>query len=94
MSSVSMDTETYMTALQELVGFTVAEEMYDQLTAREQIILDMLVMGYTHTEIGLVFDLKQNTLSTITRVIRTKLAAAKLFNDEVNELYGGNHGNG
>lgn len=67
-----------ITPLEKIVGFNVAEETYDQLTFREQLILDLLCAGYTHAEIGNVFNVSQPSISSSVRRLRFKLADGKL----------------
>ena len=73
-------TEMYseITPLEKVVGFQVAEETYDLLTFREQLIVDLLCAGYTHAEIGNVFDVSQPSISSSVRRLRFKLADGKL----------------
>lgn len=67
-----------ITPLEKVVGFNVAEETYDLLSFREQLILDMLCAGFTHAEIGNVFDVSQPSISSSVRRLRFKLADSKL----------------
>lgn len=67
-----------ITPLEKVVGFNVAEETYDLLNFREQLILDMLCAGFTHAEIGNVFDVSQPSISSSVRRLRFKLADSKL----------------
>ena len=67
-----------ITPLEKAVGFNVAEETYDLLTFREQLIVDLLCAGYTHAEIGQVFDVSQPSISSSVRRLRFKLADGKL----------------
>lgn len=67
-----------ITPLERVVGFNVAEETYDLLSFREQLILDMLCAGFTHAEIGNVFDVSQPSISSSVRRLRFKLADSKL----------------
>lgn len=67
-----------VTPLEKAVGFSVAEETYDLLTFREQLIVDLLCAGYTHAEIGSVFDVSQPSVSSSVRRLRFKLADGKL----------------
>jgi DNA-binding NarL/FixJ family response regulator len=67
-----------ITPLEKAVGFHVAEETYDLLTFREQLIVDLLCAGYTHAQIGNVFDVSQPSISSSVRRLRFKLADGKL----------------
>ena len=72
------DMYSEITPLEKAVGFSVAEETYDLLTFREQLIVDLLCAGYTHAEIGAVFDVSQPSISSSVRRLRFKLADGKL----------------
>lgn len=67
-----------ITPLEAAVGFDVAEETYDLLTLREQLIVDLLCAGWTHAEIGTVFSVSQPSISSSVRRLRFKLADGKL----------------
>lgn len=67
-----------ITPLEAAVGFQVAEETYDLLTLREQLIVDLLCAGWTHAEIGTVFSVSQPSISSSVRRLRFKLADGKL----------------
>jgi len=67
-----------ITPLEKAVGFKVAEETYDLLTFREQLIIDLLCAGYTHALIGMVFQVSQPSISSSVRRLRFKLADGKL----------------
>ena len=75
-----VETEMFsdITPLEAVVGFQVAEETYDMLTMREQIIVDLLCAGFTHAEIGSVFNVSQPSISSSVRRLRYKLADGKL----------------
>lgn len=64
--------------LAAIVGFDVAEETYDLLTLREQIVIDLLICGFTQNDIGKVFGVSQPSVSSSIRRIRVKLADSKL----------------
>jgi len=72
------DMQNVITPLESAVGFLVAEETYDLLTLREQLIVDLLCAGWTHAEIGTVFDVSQPSISSSVRRLRFKLADGKL----------------
>lgn len=67
-----------ITPLEVAVGLDVAEEAYDLLNLREQLVVDLLCAGYTHAEIGKVFNVSQPSISSSVRRIRFKLADSKL----------------
>lgn len=67
-----------ITPLEKVVGFNVAEETYDLLSFREQLILDLLCAGFTHAEIGNIFDVSQPSISSSVRRLRFKMADSKL----------------
>lgn len=67
-----------ITPLEAAVGFDVAEDAYDLLNFREQLIVDLLCAGYTHAQIGRVFNVSQPSISSSVRRIRFKLAESKL----------------
>ncbi len=68
-----------ITPLESVVGFKVAEETYDLLSLREQLILDMLCAGWTHAQIGIVFEVSQPSISSSVRRMRFKLAGSMLY---------------
>lgn len=72
------DMQNTITPLEAAVGFNVAEETYDLLTFREQLIVDLLCAGWTHAEIGTVFCVSQPSISSSVRRLRFKLADGKL----------------
>lgn len=72
------DMQNTITPLESAVGFLVAEETYDLLTLREQLIVDLLCAGWTHAQIGSVFDVSQPSISSSVRRLRFKLADGKL----------------
>lgn len=61
-----------------IVGFDVAEETYDLLTFREQLVIDLLVCGFSQSDIAKVFSVSQPSVSSSVRRIRVKLADSKL----------------
>ncbi len=68
-----------ITPLERAVGFMVAEETYDELSIREQLIVDLLCAGWTHAEIGHIFNVSQPSISSSVRRLRYKLADGKLY---------------
>lgn len=66
------------TPLQKVLGFDAAEETYDLLDFREQLIVDLRIAGWSQQEIGDVLGLSQGWISIIFRRIRFKLADSNL----------------
>lgn len=66
------------TPLQKILGIEAAEKDYDLLEFREQLIIDLMICGYTQEEIGTVLGLSQGWISIIFRRIRFKLADSHL----------------
>lgn len=66
------------TPLQRILGMTAAEQDYDKLDFREQLIIDLMICGYTQEEIGNVLNLSQGWVSIIFRRIRFKMADSQL----------------
>lgn len=62
------------TPLQKILGFEAAEETYDLLDFREQLIVDLRIAGWSQHEIGEVLGLSQGWVSIIFKRIRYKLA--------------------
>lgn len=67
-----------ITPLEHIVGFKVAEETYDRLNFREQLIVDLLCAGWNQAQIGQLFEVSQPSISSSVRRIRFKLANGKL----------------
>jgi predicted XRE-type DNA-binding protein len=66
------------TPLEKVIGFKAAEETYDLLNLREQLILDLLIVGWNQPEIAEVFNVTQPSINSTVRRIRVKLANSKL----------------
>lgn len=66
------------TPLQKVLGFEAAEETYDLLDLREQLIIDLKIAGWSQDEIGNALGLSQGWVSIIFRRIRFKLADSNL----------------
>lgn len=66
------------TPLEKVIGFQAAEETYDLLNWREQLIVDLLIVGWNQPEIAQVFGVSQPSISSAVRRIRLKLANSKL----------------
>lgn len=69
--------EATMTPLEQVVGFKVAEETYDLLNFREQLIVDLLCAGLNQAQIGQIFEVSQPSISASVRRIRVKLALSR-----------------
>jgi len=72
MSSLSM------TPLQKLLGFDVAEEMYDQLPLTVQLILDLKIEGYNDSDIARALGMPRVTVIDMFRRSRHTLLRSKL----------------
>lgn len=68
-----------LTPLQSILGFDAAEELYDLLDLREQIIIDLKIAGWSQHEIGETLGLSQGWVSILFRRSRYKLANSKLL---------------
>jgi predicted XRE-type DNA-binding protein len=67
------------TPLQLILGFDAAEELYDALDLREQLIIDLKIAGWSQHEIGEALGLSQGWVSILFRRSRFKLANSKLL---------------
>lgn len=65
--------------LQRIVGFEVAEEIYDKLTLLEQIILDLKIVGWTESDIAICLGISQSWVNIVMHKARFKLADTKLY---------------
>jgi Trp operon repressor len=66
------------TPLENLLGVPLAEEIYDSLTLREQIILDLLIVDWTQAEIAICLGVHAPSIASSVRRMRFKLARSKL----------------
>jgi DNA-binding NarL/FixJ family response regulator len=66
------------TPLQRILGFEAAEETYDLLDFREQLIIDLRIAGWSQHEIGEALGLSQGWVSIIFKRIRFNLAESNL----------------
>lgn len=73
-----MSTRILKTPLQRIVGFDVAEEIYDQLEFNEQIILDLKMEGWVETDIAEALGFGQPWVNILFHRARYKLANSKL----------------
>lgn len=64
--------------LEKVVGFDIAESTYDLLTFREQLVIDLLICGFSQSDIAKIFEVSQPSISSSVRRIRMKLADGKL----------------
>lgn len=67
------------TPLQTILGFDAAEELYDLLDLREQLIIDLKIAGWSQHEIGEALGLSQGWVSILFRRSRFTLANSKLL---------------
>ena len=67
-----------MTPIQRVLGFEAAEELYDTMPMREQLIVDLLMAGWNQTQIAQALDVSQSTISVSHKRIRYHLANSKL----------------
>lgn len=80
------------TPLQKVLGFEAAEETYDLLDFREQLIIDLRIAGWSQHEIGEALGLSQGWVSIIFKRIRFKLAESNLRQTlEIRAFYKENH---
>lgn len=75
MLSIKFDRST---PLERIIGFKAAEGTYDLLSLREQLILDLLIAGWRHSDIGGLFDITAESITVALRRIRVKLAHSTL----------------
>lgn len=66
------------TPLEKILGIECAEETYDLLSFREQLILDLLIVGWTQAEIAVYFQVRSPSIASSVRRMRFKLANSKL----------------
>lgn len=66
------------TPLEAVLGFAAAEETYDLLDFREQLIIDLRIAGWSQNDIGIALGLSQGWVSIIFQRIRVKLAESTL----------------
>jgi len=64
--------------LQQVMGFSIAEELYDQLPLKHQLILDLIMAGWNQSQIAKTLDVSQSTISLAHKSIRYTLANSKL----------------
>lgn len=65
-----------MTPLQRIVGFEVAEEIYDKLPLTSQVVLDLRMEGYTMQEIADTIGIPYTTV--YDNFVRARFHLAKL----------------
>lgn len=66
------------TPLQQVLGFDVAEEIYDLLPMTSQIIIDLKIMGYTNHDIAECLGLPYTTVYDEFKRAQITLATSKL----------------
>lgn len=66
------------TPLQKIVGFEVAEEIYDLLPLNAQLIIDLKIEGWTEQEIAIALNCAQSTVNDTFKKARHTLLRSKL----------------
>lgn len=66
------------TPLAYVVGFNTAEETYDKLTLKEQLIIDLLILDWKQSDIAEVMECSRHNVFMLVHSIRVKLANEKL----------------
>ncbi|HWZ65619.1 MAG TPA: hypothetical protein VNX65_02355 [Patescibacteria group bacterium] len=66
------------TPLERIVGDEVAEDAYDRLSLNEQVIVDLVITGWTQNAIADVLRMSQPGIARSIRRISIKLAESKL----------------
>lgn len=80
------------TPLEKILGCKASEEMYDLLSFREQLIIDLRIAGWSQEEIGNALGLSQGWVSIIFKRIRFKLADSNLKRTlEIRQFYKETH---
>lgn len=74
-ASLSCDSQT---PLEHILGVTCAEKTYDQLTLREQLILDLLIVGWNQSDIAFLFQVRAPSIAFSLKRMRFKLANSML----------------
>ena len=69
---------TEPTPLEKILGFDVSEEIYDMLDFDEQLMIDLLIVGWSQANIALLLGTKQPNINKSVRRIRFKLGDSKL----------------
>lgn len=64
------------TPLQKIVGFPVAEEIYDELPLSAQIVIDLRIEGYSMQQIADVLEMPRITI--YDQFVRSRHHMAKL----------------
>jgi len=67
-----------MMPLEQAVGFKVAEETYDLLPLKHQLVLDLIIAGWNQSQIARCLGVSQSTISLTHKRIRYTLANSKL----------------
>lgn len=67
-----------LTPLESVLGFDVAEELYDELPFMAQLILDLKIVGYTDSDIARCLGMPRTTVVDTFRRSRTTLAMEKM----------------
>lgn len=75
------------TPLQQVLGFDVAEEIYDMLPIKAQLILDLRIEGYREMDIARALDMPQATVNDIFMRTRHALLNSKMHMILENRVY-------
>lgn len=67
-----------ITPLQRVLGFDVAEEIYDELPFMAQIIIDLKIEGYTDSDIARCLNMPRTTVVDTFRRARNSVAMQKM----------------
>lgn len=80
------------TPLQKILGFEIAEEIYDMLPITAQLIIDLKIEGWTEQEIAKALDIAQSTVNDTFKKSRYILLKSKLHTIlEVRQYYKETH---
>lgn len=68
----------HYTPLEQVIGFDAAYKTYELLNEREQVILDLLMAGWRHRDIGDLFGISAESITIALRRMRFKMAQSTL----------------
>lgn len=66
------------TPLQKILGFEVAEEIYDLLPINAQLIIDLKIEGWTEQEIAVALSIAQSTVNDTFKKARHTLLKSRM----------------
>lgn len=75
---MSQELKLVPTPLQKILGFEVAEEIYDLLPIKAQLILDLKIEGYSTRQIAAALGMRQTTVQDTFMKSRHILLRSKL----------------